>query len=223
SVVAARDVRQDVAGGVVDRAVDRLRVRVDQQLRRVEAPALLGCVGTVDPVRVTRARTGAGDVAVPVERGPLRHPDALLAAAVLAVEAQLDALGVFREEREIRALAVPDRTEWERTTGPGFHQLISALTFAKSATSSVSPRRTLAVLLAHEEERHVRAEEHTRRGDAQELGRQPVAEGAVSDLVVVLRTDDEPLHGLLLECAREIGDGAEALVVALALAGQQHV
>src|SRR3954463_8319522 len=52
-------------------------------------------------------------------------------------------------------------------------------------------RRTLSVLLAHEEQRDLRREEHARGRDAPRLGRQAVADGAVADLVVVLGADDE--------------------------------
>src|SRR5690349_12155327 len=76
-------------------------------------------------------------------------------------------------------------------------------------------RRRLAVLLAHEEERDLRREEEARGGDAARLGRQPVALCAVADLVVVLRVDDET--PVVLVCARKVGDGAEAGVVAVVL------
>jgi hypothetical protein len=52
-------------------------------------------------------------------------------------------------------------------------------------------RRALVPLLAHEEERRARGEERHRRGDAERVLGQPVAERAVADLVVVLRADDE--------------------------------
>ena len=54
-VVAVRDVRQRARAAVVDGAVDRLRVRVEQQLRGVEARALLG-----RPVRRGRGTRSAG-------------------------------------------------------------------------------------------------------------------------------------------------------------------
>jgi hypothetical protein len=50
-------VGQDVGALPADLALDRLGVRVDEQLRRVEAVALLRRVGTVDAVAVALART----------------------------------------------------------------------------------------------------------------------------------------------------------------------
>ena len=62
-----------------DRALDRLRVRVDQELRRVEAVALLGRPGAVDAVAVALPGPDPGQVAVPVERRPLGQLEARLA------------------------------------------------------------------------------------------------------------------------------------------------
>src|SRR5437879_6476860 len=75
---------------------DRLGVRIDQQLRRSEATAGRGVVAAVDAVAVGLPGTDARQVAVPVERRPLLQFDALFVLAV--VEAQLDTLGVLREE-----------------------------------------------------------------------------------------------------------------------------
>ena len=57
----------------VDLAVDRLRVRVDQQLGRVEPQPVAWLVRSVDPVAVAGARTDVGDEAVPVVRGVSQH------------------------------------------------------------------------------------------------------------------------------------------------------
>ena len=94
-----------------------LRVRIDQQLRGVEAPPVSRVVRAVDAVAVPLPGPDAGQVAVPVERRPLVDVDALL-AAVLVEQAELDALGVLREEREVRAAAVPVGPERERPPGP---------------------------------------------------------------------------------------------------------
>ena len=64
-------VRQRVAALLVDRALDRLRVRVDEELRRVEAVARGRVVGAVHAVAVALPGADAGQVAVPVERRPL--------------------------------------------------------------------------------------------------------------------------------------------------------
>jgi hypothetical protein len=69
----------------------------------------------VDAVAVALAGADAGEVAVPVEGVALVERDALL--AVVAEEAELDALGVLAEEREVRPLAVPGRAEGERRAG----------------------------------------------------------------------------------------------------------
>ena len=69
-------------------------------------------------------------------------------------------------------------------------------------------RPPLAVLLAHEEERDLRREQRQRRADAELVRGGPVAEGAVADLVVVLRADDEPAARLALELAREAVDAS---------------
>ena len=56
----------------------------------------------------------------------------------------------------------------------------------------VLERRGLAVLLALEEERRIEAEEDDSRGHAPLGGGQPVADGAVADLVVVLGARHDP-------------------------------
>src|SRR4029079_14371157 len=97
-------------------ALDRLRVRVDQQLRRVEALAGLGLVRPLHAGAVARARADARQVAVPVEDRALGQLDRRFLAAVVE-ETKLDALGGLREEREVRAVPVPCRPERERLAG----------------------------------------------------------------------------------------------------------
>ena len=105
-------------------------------------------------------------------------------------------------------------------------------------------RRALAVLLAHEQHRRERRQQRAERGERPGLGGQPVAEGAVADLVVVLGEDDELLDGGGRRRARRSAGGGtsstcrraragggrpwrgrptrpELLVLALALAGEQ--
>jgi hypothetical protein len=66
---------------------------------------------------VALAGADARQVAVPVEGGPLVEPEALL--VVIAVEqTEVNRLGVFREEREVGAVPVPDRAEGKRRPGP---------------------------------------------------------------------------------------------------------
>ena len=109
-VRAVRGVRQDLRQAPVDLPLDRLRVRVDQELARVEPVAVVGLVGAVDAVAVALARMHAGQVAVPVV---VRDPGELdpLLLALRGEEAELDALGVLGEDREVRPLAVPGRAE----------------------------------------------------------------------------------------------------------------
>ena len=119
-VLAAGNVGEDVPVAPEDRALDRLRVRVDQQLGGVEAVTLLGRPGTVDAVAVALPGPDPRQVAVPVERRALRQLVAGL-AIVLVEEAELDLLGVLGEEREVRALAVPPRAKRKQLPRPDPH------------------------------------------------------------------------------------------------------
>ncbi len=101
----------------LDLALDRLAVRVDEQLAGVEAVALLGQVRAVHAVAVALARADVRQVAVPVVGRALPDLDARL-VVVGVEEAELDALGVLAEEAEVRALAEPRRAERERAPGP---------------------------------------------------------------------------------------------------------
>jgi hypothetical protein len=143
-VGAAGDVRKHVRRIPVDRALDRLGIRVDQQLVGVEAPPLLRGPRPVHPVRVPPAGADLRQVAVPVERRPLGQRDARL-VVVLVEEAELDVHGVLREQREVRPLAVPGRPEGEGAPRPDLHSNSSAIFAAKSATSVASPRRIVSV------------------------------------------------------------------------------
>jgi hypothetical protein len=83
--------------------LDRLGVRIDEQLVRVEAVALVGRVGAVDAEAVALPGPDAGQVAVPLQDGALGERDALLVVVVVE-QAQLDALAVLAEDREVRAV-----------------------------------------------------------------------------------------------------------------------
>ena len=119
--VAGRHVRQRVPALLPHRPLDRLRIRVDQQLVRVEAVARSRLVGAVDAIPVALPGTDAAHVAVPVERGALGQLDPRLAVG-LVEQAELDALRVLGEEREVRAFAVPARTKGERLARPDVHR-----------------------------------------------------------------------------------------------------
>ena len=112
-----RPVREGVRGLPAHAAVDRLGVGIEQQLGGVEAVSALGCVGAVHAQAVALARADAGEVAVPVEGRPLRQLDALFAVVVVE-QAELDPLRMLGEDREVRAAAVPSRTQRERTARP---------------------------------------------------------------------------------------------------------
>ena len=86
---------------VVDLALDRLGVGVEQQLARVAAVAVLRVVGAVHPEAVALARADAGQVAVPDEAVDLGQVDAGLGAVVVD-QAQLDPLGDLGEQGEVR-------------------------------------------------------------------------------------------------------------------------
>ena len=84
-------------------------------------------------------------------------------------------------------------------------------------------RPLLTVLLALEEQRRLRREQRDGGAETELLGRRPVAERAVADLVVVLRADDEPLGRLAVELGGETLERAVFRVVAVVLAREQDV
>src|SRR5205823_3602400 len=63
--------------GPLDRAADGLRVRIEEELVRVEAMSPLGLVGTVDAEAVELSGTRIGEVAMPDEIGALAHRHAV--------------------------------------------------------------------------------------------------------------------------------------------------
>jgi hypothetical protein len=111
-IVAAERIRKH-RRRPVDLAADGARVRIDQQLRRIAAVSLSGIPGAVHAESVALAGADAAQVAVPAERGPLLEVETGL-TALLIEEAQLDAVGDLREDREARAVSVPRRAQRER-------------------------------------------------------------------------------------------------------------
>ena len=103
-----------------DVATDGPGVRVQEQLRRVEAEAAGRVERAVDPEAVCDARPEVGQVAVEDAVGPLRQLDpGRLAVLVRRVEqAQLRPLGGLAEQRDVDAPAVPCRPEREGAPGP---------------------------------------------------------------------------------------------------------
>ena len=88
----------------------RARVRVEQQLVRIEAMAFVGLVGTMHAKTVNGARTNVGHVAVPDLVAVFRQLDARGLRLPLGIEeAQLHLGRVRREQREVDPFAVPGR------------------------------------------------------------------------------------------------------------------
>ena len=86
----------------------RARVRIEQQLVRVEPVAGVGRVRPVDAVSVDGARPDVGDVAVPDLVGEFGQLDSRRLAIALPVEeAHFHFRRVRGEQREVDALAVP--------------------------------------------------------------------------------------------------------------------
>src|SRR6185437_12159565 len=94
----------------LDVPVDRLRVRVEQQLRRVAAQPGRRLVRAVHPVAVPLAGADPGQVAVPDQPVALRKVDPLL-LPVLVEQAQLDAVGDLGEDGEVGATPVELRSQ----------------------------------------------------------------------------------------------------------------
>src|SRR5262249_4423453 len=109
----------DIRPSPEDRPLDRLRVRVDQELGRVEAAAPRRVVPPVDPVPVPLPLADAGEVASPGAGRDVGQLDASGLAILRVEQAELDALGVLGEEREVRTRAVPLGAEGERPARPG--------------------------------------------------------------------------------------------------------
>ena len=109
---------------VGDLALDRLGVRVEQQLARVAAVAPVGVVRAVHPEAVALAGLQAGHVGVPDEAVDLGQVEAGLGAVVVD-EAQLDPLGHLAEQGEVDATAVVGGAEGVRRSGPDLHWLPS--------------------------------------------------------------------------------------------------
>ena len=112
-----------VHGGVPSHlALDRLGVRVEQQLRRIAAMAGVRCPRSVDAVAVALPGFDVGHVRMPDVAVDLGERDTLL-VAVGVEQAQLDAFGDLGEDREVGADAVVGRAEGVRPPRPQVHRL----------------------------------------------------------------------------------------------------
>ena len=100
-------------------AADEMRVRIEQILARIEAMAAIGIVRPVYAVGVEKPRARVRQVAMPDEVGALAQLHALdLAPATRIEQAELDALGVLGEEREVHSRTVPGGAERMRPSAP---------------------------------------------------------------------------------------------------------
>ncbi len=104
-----------------DPAADGPRVRVQEQLRPVAAPAALGLVRAVHTESVTLARHDAGQVRVADEGVRLAQLHGRFRPVVVQ-EAQLDASGGLRVDREVGAGAVVRGTQRIRLSRPDLHR-----------------------------------------------------------------------------------------------------
>ncbi len=115
----ATDSVAEVRVAPVQRALQVLRVRLDQQLVGVEAVSAGRFIRSVDPVAVQGPRTRLRQVAVPDLVRVLAQLDALqLVLAGLIEDAQLDFSRVGREQREVDAFAIPCRASGVGLAGP---------------------------------------------------------------------------------------------------------
>ena len=100
--------------------LDRLGVRVEEELARVAAVALGRVVGPVHAEAVALAGLHVGHVAVPHETVDLGQVDAGLDEVVVD-EAELDALGDLGEDGEVHTRSVVGGSEGVGLAGPDLH------------------------------------------------------------------------------------------------------
>ena len=106
--------------GVVplERSTQQLGVGVEQQLVGIEAMPGIRLVGPVHAIAVVLARPQVGKIAVPDLVRHLRQRDPIGLLAVVVEQAQLDLLGMRREEGEVHAGAIPAGAERIRQPRP---------------------------------------------------------------------------------------------------------
>ena len=106
---------------VVDLALDGARVRIDEQLVRIEDEAARRLVGAPRTEAVALSGTEPVDVAVPDVHRLLAQRDPRL--AMLVEEAEIHARGVLGVDGEVHALSVEGRAEGRVAAGPhgSFH------------------------------------------------------------------------------------------------------
>ena len=108
--------------GVVppDRAADGPRVRIEEELVRVEPMPVSRLVRPVHPVAVQASRPHVRQVGVPQEVGPVRERDAFGLDRVVrpVVQTEVDARRVLGEQGEVDPFAVPRGALWIRRARP---------------------------------------------------------------------------------------------------------
>src|SRR5450759_1949451 len=111
----------------VDLAVNRLGVRVEQQLRGVAAMTVGRVEGAVNPEAIALPGLDRGDVAVPHMSVELGQLDPSL-GSVVGDEADLDFVGNFGEQGEVDAAAVERGTQGVGMARPeGVHEVLVAV------------------------------------------------------------------------------------------------
>ena len=103
----------------VDVAGDRFRVRVEQELVRIEAMTLFRAIGSIDAIPIEQPGPRFRQIAMPDQIIVFHERDALDFPPPLRIEdAELDFLRVLREQREIDAFSVPRRSTRVRPPCP---------------------------------------------------------------------------------------------------------
>ena len=111
-LLPAHDVAEHFVGPI-HLARDRLRIRIDQQLRAVETHAALGIVRPINAVAVELSRTHIGQEHMPDLVRVFRHRDAniFLGRVDIIEEAEIDRGRHFGKNREVNSVAEPGRSE----------------------------------------------------------------------------------------------------------------
>src|SRR5271170_2110846 len=89
--------------------VDRLGIRINQQLGGIEAMPIVWIVGTVDPISVSQARLHALHVDMPdaVRLFGDCYPMSFEILIAVIEQTELDAGSIFAEQRKVHSRSVP--------------------------------------------------------------------------------------------------------------------
>ena len=132
-------VPEDLVRGV-HRAGNGFGVRIDEQLVRVEAAALLGCVRPGHAVAVQLPGANIRQIHVPNAVRALRErdPNRLLGGTGRVEQAQLDPGALAGENGEVHAFAVPSSAERMWRAGPCSHLQRSPNKTGSPVTTSIT-------------------------------------------------------------------------------------